>query len=324
VTAWFIEPETGRWLSTTLARGPGQDPAFKPGEAWRAQPIWQAEPLAVLAHARIEIEGARRSADDRLSTPASARATIAARDVRPDPAWPGIVREWRELRAAWLRQTGLGLEAIEAPAACLLAPTDIAVPYFDDLAQQIVWPVRDAAGEWLALTLDHEEPVTRAIEALEANIRDGWEGMVLVRLMRSGDALEARPITLFGAGAAIDLTLWQRPHATVRGRGGGVVQGWLARLKGNSGRRFARYPRAGTSHVLAATWRQLLDCAETGPALAQSAHGGLIAHADRLESHGLPALAGLMRQTGNPAGMLAAAYGLLVTRQQRCGVPLLR
>ncbi|MEI9851405.1 MAG: hypothetical protein WDN24_11870 [Sphingomonas sp.] len=79
VTAWFVEPETGRWLSTALARGAGQDPAFVPAEAWRGQPIWQSEPLAVLAHARIALEGSRRSADDRLSAPASARG----RDRRP-------------------------------------------------------------------------------------------------------------------------------------------------------------------------------------------------------------------------------------------------
>ncbi len=323
VTAWFIEPETGRWLSTTLARGAGQDSSFKPAVAWRVQPMWQAEPLAVLAHARIALEGARRSIDDRLSAAASARATIGARDVRPDPAWPGVVREWRDLRAVWLRQTGLGLEAVETPIACLLLPTAIALPYFDDLGQQLVWPVRDVAGEWLALTLDHEESMAAAIEALEENVRSGWQGMVLVRLMRAGDALVARPVTLFGTGAAIDLTLWQRRGSRPAVRGVGIVQDYLARLWGNGGRRFARVPRDATDAVLAAAWRQLLDCAETGPALVQSLRGRA-AHAERLDSHGLPALAGLMNRAGNAAGMLAAAYGLLVARQQRCKAPLLR
>lgn len=328
VTAWFVEPQTGRWLSTTLARGAGQDPAFRPAEAWRVQPMWHAEPLAVLAHARIELEGARRSIDDRLSAPASARATIGARDVCPDPAWPGVVREWRDLRAAWLRQTGLGLAAVEIPTARLLAPTAIALPYFDDLAQQLVWPVRDVAGEWLALTLDHEEPMANAIEALVVNVRSGWQGMVLVRLMRAGDVLEASPVTLFGAAGAIDLTLWQGRHSRASAQGAGIMQDRLARLRENGGRRFTRLPRGGTDVVLAGAWRQLLDCAGTGPALVRSlrggAGGGIAAHADRLDRHGLPALAGLMRRGGNAAGMLAAAYGVLVARQQRCGLPLLR
>ncbi len=328
VTAWFIEPATGRWLSTTLARGAGQDPAFRPTEAWRVQPMWQAEPLAVLAHAQIALEGARRSIDDRLSAPASARATISVRDVRPDPAWPCVVREWRDLRTAWLRQTGLGLEAVETPVACLIAPSAIALPYFDDLAQQLVWPVRDAAGEWLALTLDHEEPAAAAIEALGANVRGAWQGMVLVRLTRAGDALGVCPVTLFGSGEAIDLTLWHRSDSHRPDEGAAYLQDWLARLRGNGRRRFVRVPRRGTDAVLATAWRQILDCAETGPALAQSLRDGggrgNAVHAERLDNHGLATLGALMRRAVNPAGMLAAAYGLLVARQQRCEAPLLR
>jgi hypothetical protein len=325
VTAWFLEAQTGEWLSTSLARGPGQDPGFNPADAWAGRAMWQAGPLSVLAHARIELEGARRSADGRLSAPAGARAIILERDVRPDAGWPALIRDWRDLRAAWLSQTGLGLEAVETPAACLLAPTAVAPPYFDDLAQQLVWPLRDAAGEWLALTLDHEEFVATAIEALEVNVRSGWDGYVLARLTRTGGMLELRPVTLFRSGAAIDLTLWKRPYSPIGSHAGELVQDWLARLKRRSGRTFARSARGGTDAALASAWRQLLDCAETGPALAQSVHGSgvLAAQADRLDSHGLTALAGLMRRGGHGAGLLAAAYGLLVARQQRILPPLL-
>ncbi|MES2056919.1 MAG: hypothetical protein V4564_13355, partial [Pseudomonadota bacterium] len=52
--------------------------------------------------------------------------------------------------------------------------------------------------------------------------------------------------------------------------------------------------------------------------------GGLAAHADRLDNHGLPALADLMRHVRDASTLLVAAYGLLVARQQRCGAPLLR
>lgn len=327
VTAWFMEAQTGAWLSASLARGAGQDPGFNPSDAWRSHSLWQAEPLAVLAHARVELEGARRSSQGRLSAPASARARVAGRDVRPDSGWPGLVREWSDLRGAWLRQTGLGLEADESPTACLLAPAGTAPPYFDDLAQQLVWPLRDAAGEWLGLTLDHEEPVASAIEALESNVRSGWEGFVLVRLIRAGDMLEVSPVTLFGARGAIDLTLWRPPYSPARRAGDNSVLNWLARLRASSSRRFARAGRGGTDSALAAAWRQLLDCAESGPALIRSTGGpggGVAAHADRLEGHGLAALAGLMREGGPGSGLLAAAYGLLVARQQRAGAPLLR
>lgn len=322
VTAWFIEPESGKWLSTTLARGPGQDPAFVPREAWRTKPMWQSEPLAVLAHARIALSGARQSADSRLSAPASAQAVIVERAVTADPAWPGIVRDWSELRANWLQQVGLGLDSIEQPAACLIAPSQIAPPFFDDLAQQLVWPVRDQAGHWLALTLDHEEPVSNAIEALEANVRTGWQGMVLVRMERSGDRLALRPITLFGRGDPVDLSLWQRPW---RGAGSekASMRDWLARLRPGQDRRFGAAPRSGTDACLAKAWRHLLDRAEVGPSLARTLDAERSAHADQLEAFGLVRLSELVRRADRSEELLAAAYALMLARQQRCAAPLL-
>ncbi|WP_157098630.1 hypothetical protein [Novosphingobium rosa] len=322
VTAWFVEPGTGRWLSTTLARGAGQDPAFTPGKAWREQPLWHAEALATLAHARIDLEGARLSEDGRLSAPAEARATITARGVRPDPDWPGVVSDWDALRDVWLTQTGLGLDREGSAAACLIDPAGQASPYFDDLAQQLVWPLRDRNGQWLGLTLDHEE-ASRAIEALETQLRDGWKGMVLVRLARVGDRLEVRPVTLFGAGDPVDLSLWQRPWRADDKRPS-RIQDWLARLKMKRERQFAPFPRSGTQVVLATAWRHLLDRAEVGPMVARSLDSTLEALARRLESYGLPGLAVPMQQAVEPESLLRAAYGLLIARQQRCALPLLR
>lgn len=322
VTAWFVEPSTGRWLATSLARGAGQDPAFVPAEAWQRQPLWQSEPLAVLAHARIELEGARQSADNRLSAPASARARILERVVRADPDWTGVVRDWDDLQANWLEQVGLGLDGIETPTACLIAPSRIAPPYFDDLAQSLVWPVQDAAGKWLALTIDHEEPVSTAIEALEATVRSGWQGMILVRIERGGDKLSLRPITLFGRDDPVDLSLWVRPW-----RPGGerpAVREWLARLRPGAGRRFAPVPRSGTDAALAKAWRHLLDRAEVGPSLARTLDGDLVGHVQRLETYGLPHLAARLGEGGAGEGLLAAAYALLLARQQRCAAPLLQ
>lgn len=322
VTAWFVEPSSGRWLSTTLARGAGQDPTFIPGEAWRNQPLWQSEPLAVVAHARIELAGSRRSADDRLSAPAGARATIVERSVRPDPAWPGVVHDWDALRGDWLSKVGLGLDVSEAAAACLIAPSQFAPPFFDDLAQTLVWPVRDRAGNWLALTIDHEEPVSTAIEAMEATVRGGWQGMVLVRVERNGDKLALRPLTLFGSGDPVDLSLWVRPRRV--GSDKLLVCDWLARLRPGAGRRFADVPRSGTHAALAQAWRHLLDRAEVGPSLARAIDGDLAAHVERLDTYGLPQLAARLREGSEGEGLLAAAYALLLARQQRCAAPLLR
>lgn len=322
VTAWFIEPATGRWLSTSLARGAGQDPSFAPTEAWRHQPLWQSEPLAVLAHARIALEGSRRSADNRLSAPATARATIIDRDMRADRDWPGVLRDWDGLGRNWIDQVGSGLDGSEAPTACLIAPIRVAPPYFDDLAQSLMWPVQDIKGQWLALTIDHDESVPTAIEALEATVRSGWQGLVLVRMERAGDRLALRPVTLFGDRAPVDLSLWSRPW-----RPGGersVVRDWLARLRPGAGRRFAAVPRSGTAAALAQAWRHLLDRAEVGPSLASSLDGDRAGLVERLEAYGLPQLAARLRHGGAGEDLLAAAYALLLARQQRCAVPLLQ
>jgi hypothetical protein len=323
VTAWFIEPESGRWLSTTLARGAGQDPAFVPSEAWRSQPLWQAAPLAVLAHARITLSGSRRSADDRLSAPASAKAIITEKAVRADPDWPGVVRCWQEIASIWRNEAGLGLNANEQPAALIIYPSLIAPPYFDDLTQQLIWPVADADGQWLALTLDHDGGASTAIQALEANVRSGWKGMILVRIERYGYRLSLRPITLFAEENPIDLSLWQPPWHRPR-QEPSAVSNWQTRLRPSQARRFSVVQRNATEVAVVNAWRHLLDRAVVGPSLARTLDDQLIAHADQLESYGLARLGALLRQAHDGAGLLLAAYGLIVARQQGVMLPLLR
>ena len=321
VTAWFIEPETGRWLSTTIARGPGQDHAFMPAEAWRNQAYWQSETLNVIAHARIELHGSRRSADDRLSAPASAKAKIIERAIRPEPTWPGVVKQWEELERNWLGQVGLGLNSTETAAVCLIAPVQIAAPYFDDLAQQLIWPVCDAEGNWIGLCIDHEEPISTAIEALEANVKSGWQGMVLVRMERVGNGLALRPITLFGRDDPVDLSLWSKPWGKTGERPS--VRDWLTRLRPGVGRRFELVPQNSTDIALTSAWRHLLDRAEVGPSLARSLDKDLAGHNERLDSYGMPHLARLLQNAKSGQGLLAAAYAMQLARQQRCSVRLL-
>jgi hypothetical protein len=323
VTAWFHEPATGRWFSASVARGSGQDPTFSPLEAWRSQSMWRSGPLAVLAHARIMLTGAGASADGRLSAPAEAQAKIIQADVAPEPSWPGIVRLWSDLRSEYHRQAGTGLDGTSAPAVCLIAAQGSATPYFDDLAQQLIWPVRDMRGEWLALTLDHEEPMTRSIEALEASLKPGWDGMVLVRLAREGGKLVATPLTLFDRTGPVDLTLW-RPARAPASRTSTMLD-WLLRLRKAGGHDFARIGIGPTETAIASAWRQLLDLAEIGAVQGSSLETKVAAHAERLDSFGLPALASLLRKAsrGDGEAMLAAAYGLMLARQQRCALPML-
>jgi hypothetical protein len=236
-----------------------------------------------------------------------------------------VVRRWDDLREAWIRQVGLGIDTAEQAAVALIMPSQIAPVYFDDLAQQLVWPVRDEAGAWLALTLDHEEPVSPAITALEANVKSGWQGMVLVRLERDGERLSARPLTLFNArdgSDPVNLSLWDQPWRPF-GEERNSVREWLDRLRPGAGRRFGVAPRSGTDAVLAKAWRHLIDRAEIGPSLARTLDAERAAHGDRIERLGLLKLAEMLRAAEDSAGLLAAAYALMLARQQRCGPTLL-
>ena len=322
VTAWFVEVETGRWLSTSLARGPGQDPQFMPGEAWRNQAMWQAGSLATLAHARLALEGANISADGRLSAPAAARATIVEAKAAPTAELPGTVRHWAELRAVYQAQSGLGLDAGRGPAACLIAPTQTAAPWFDDFAQQLVWPVCDETGAWLALTLDHDESASTAVEALEATLTRGWQGLVLVKLSRERQGLAVTPVTLIGQEPPVDLSLWQPPRRLTDRP---LRQSWLLRLRKRrpGSRVFTRVARDGTQVVLDAVWQHLIDRLEAGPGLAAMLESRRAQHADRLDGFGLPVLAERLRRADNAEEMLSAAYGLMIARHQRSSLPLL-
>ncbi|MCJ2185176.1 hypothetical protein MTR62_21165, partial [Novosphingobium sp. 1949] len=174
-----------------------------------------------------------RSDDDRLSAPAEARARILAPAPAPAPGDPGVIADWQALAPLWIARSGLGLTANTAPGVCLIAPSAVAAPFFDELAQRLVWPVRDGAERWLGLTIDHDETLAPALEALEANVRHGWQGVVLVRLEAHGERLTLRPLTLHGPHGPIDLTLWRAPHRPRLAPTGAQqrLSDWLERLR---------------------------------------------------------------------------------------------
>ena len=320
VTAWFLETQSGRWLSATLARGPGQDPQFMPGQAWQHQSMWQAESLAKLAHAEFELEGANISVAGRLSAPASARAKIQKSGIAPSAELPVALRDWSNLQIEFLRQAGLGLDTVPGPTPCLLAPSACAPPFFDELLQQLIWPIRDTTGRWLALSLDHEELATMAIEALETLVGQNWKGLIFAKISRDRRGLVVSPITLFNDGKPVDLTFWQPPF----GRPKLSQPGWLMRLRSRlPTQQFLRAPRDDTQSAIEAAWQYLVDRVEAGPGLITTLDSDRLAHAERLEAFGSPVLAKLLRQISCSESLLKAAFGLLIARQQRLSAPML-
>lgn len=323
VTAWFFDPMAKRFLSVSNARGPGQDPNFSPQEAWSVYSHWQSKPLNVLAHSRIDLTGAGVTADRRLSSPASASARIVDEKVRPYADWDVVIDDWTALPALFRASTGIGLDMITAPVVCLIAPQDNGAPYFDDLAQQLIWPVRDRHGDWLALTLDHDALGSAAIEALEASVRNGWQGTALVRLERRSDSIAVTPVTLFGPGDALDLSFgWPRGNGTAAAQGKSI-RDLIAQWRGKPSPRSGKAPPGATTAALATAWRLLLDRAEVGRAQGTTIDARLGEQAERIDAMGLPTLAAALRSARDASGLLRAAFALMLIRQQRLALPRL-
>lgn len=330
VTAWFYDAEAARFLSVSNARGPGQDPNFSLVDAWETLSHWQSRPLKTLAHARITLSSAGVTEDGRLSSPAAARAIIAEENVQPQSDWSIAIDAWQQLQARFIAQSGFGLDSNSAAQVFLIAPHAQAAPYFDDLAQQLVWPLRDHSGTWLGLTLDHQEHGSPAIEALEAALRGGWQGSALVRVARQGDGLAVTPMVLFGGTEPIDLSFGPRrqptysaAHTAAPPLRSGVSQ-WIDRLRNRQGTAFVRTPPGIAAAAIVATWRLLLDYVDVGPAMGASFVDLFAAQAARLEAVGLPTVAALLRSVADADSLLTASYAVTLARQQQSSLPLLR
>lgn len=323
VTAWFYEPGRDRFLSVSNARGPGQDPNFTPYEAWKILTHWQCKPLAALAHSRIELTGAGITSDGRLSSPVAATAKIIDSKARPQADWNAAISDWSALTRYFRDQTGLGLEASAAPVACLIAPQACAAPSFDDLAQKLIWPVRDVYGAWLTLTLDHDDQGSPSIAALEASVGIGWQGVILTKLERRGDGVAAVPVTIFGTDNAIDLAFGLPLRDGKSHQGSLPPRRRLSWFGSGAPPRFGPVAPDPALSAIVAVWRLLIDRAEAGHANGKSVHRRLAQQADRLDEMGLSNLATIVRAAGAEDTVLAAAYALLIARQQRDRLPML-
>jgi hypothetical protein len=323
VTGIFYDGAADRWLTYAHARAPGQDPLFDAGQAYRGAAIWNGATLDTLAGSVFTLEGAGVSPDGRLSNPQGARASRIEAPVDPVASDALAVDDWQALTERFRARFGFGLAARTAPDFALLSPRRCAAPYFDDLAQELIWPVEDAGGRWLALALPHGDTLDHAIGHVEAVARWGWRGHLLVRANRTARGIDLTPISLFEAGRWVSLTLI---HATMPK----VEPGWLERLtnrlSSRQGADFHRVSPDPTRHALASAWQAMIDHAESlsghRPSRTVQAISQLAGELDRL---GRPTLGQYLRHAtdGRADHFLAAAYALMAGRSQTVALPRL-
>lgn len=224
VKCWFIVAETGDWAHASVGRGhtPGEEP-LPPRALWRA-PLWAEQAPCDVAHARVQLSGARLSPDGALST-----TSVTARP-QPEPVLPadlpaGVVAgSLAELAARWVQQAPPILRGQRdrwLPAVLALAEgrTFLDAPTFAEAGQVLTVPVALRDGGSVTLRLAFGADTAPAIEALE-RLRD-WPARpthLLVRYWPTEAGITAAPISAWLVGQPRPISLGLGPPLAPRSR----------------------------------------------------------------------------------------------------------
>lgn len=80
---------------------------------------------------------------------------------------------------------------------------------------------------------------------------EAWRAQVLAKVSRESGRLAVTPLTLFGPGDPISLSLWQRPYQAQKPQ-----RDCLARLRPGTGKQFVRTPRTDPGQFVCRSLRR--------------------------------------------------------------------
>jgi len=321
VSAFFVEPLSGRCFSASLARPNKQDTVFNPRAALESV-IW-GQKMSALAVARLSLRNAQVSASGRLSLAQDSRADrmtpfIPTRDWLQAQGAPLVHASWPALAATLAERFAPTLDAPPPAAApVILFPARIAPIAFDDLTQSLTWPLMDGQGNWLALSLDHDLSGSglgaHRIAALEARGDTAPKPFAIIALARpEGERLVLEPMTLWGEPSM----LLDFPPKPVKAAPTLMAE-IMARLRRTANRIASAVPMASEGVLITklaqAGLEALIETAEGGnrPAkLAPIAQAFTIAGLEPLAT--LFTRASLCEEEDDAAASLAAAWGVAV------------
>jgi len=317
VTAHFFAPADSKTYSLTLARADKTDVQFDPRMAFRQTGIW-GDTMSGLCMARIRLQNAQASAGGRLSTSGNTRAQIEPWSPTPDAVrqWSCAFEDWSHLQTYLQAQFTPRLAADSyRDVPVLLLFSRQASARFDEIAQTLSWPLADASGRWIGLTLDYEGVEKDRISALEEMIRTERFWAVVAKAALEDDRITLRPYALWGTTQhLLDFTA-KKPSKEANFLFDLLRRFRTGRATGPSS--FVTETPA-TDAVLARSWNNLLRRAEGGGAPAES-----IRISDDLESAGFSALARLYRDSADRPeadAALRAAYAVATIRLARASV----
>jgi hypothetical protein len=203
VTALFWDEGNKRFLSWGASRPvttPGQ---FTAESSYRAETLWNCAPAENLCRSVIHLRAARVNPAGRLSV---SKETTAEAFEQTDPAkidfGDRVFDDWAALAAYAASTYPLGLaEFRPLERVVVLKPAAWGERVFDELRQCSCWPLADAAGRELTLTLPWNGVNETAVEFLEA-VRPAIDKLthVVARIVSDAHGTSVEPLSLLGAG----------------------------------------------------------------------------------------------------------------------------
>jgi len=201
LTLAFWDLTGQRLLQAVLARPDGSDTGFTRHSAWSVHAVWPGVGAAQsLCQAPLQLDNPRLADDDRLALAGTARAQALAPWQAGDArlATLGCGR-WAELTAQLSAATGLSGDGAEL---VLLRPAATRAPILDEAHQQLLWPVQDADGLWLHLTVPVGDASMQRVDNLDRlAARSAPVHAVLVRVERTSSTTLLVPLSLLSSDA---------------------------------------------------------------------------------------------------------------------------
>jgi hypothetical protein len=203
VTALFRDLANGRFLTWTASRPVGTPGRFTADGAYRAETVWNCGPAEHLCRSLVRLRSARVNPAGRLS----AGKESTAESLEPtDPAKVDFGRQgfddWAALAAYAADTAPVGLAEVRpTERVVVLKPAAWGERVFDELRQCFRWPLADAAGRAVALTLPWNGVNEAAVEFLEA-VRPAVDRLthVVARLVPGPGGTAVEPVSLLGEG----------------------------------------------------------------------------------------------------------------------------
>lgn len=344
-TAYLLAPgaDSGpRWLTVTLARAAGQDPAFRPDHAALHEAVW-GQTLDRLGRGAVHLDQARISPDDRVAPSPGTRATLQdtswsqAMARRPDT----ILSSWSAI-AQHVSPAFRPSLSREPRRVCpvVLGPRAIGPLQFDAVAQTAWLPVEDQDGAWLGLTIDDGPQTDAHLAGLETLWAD--PAPLIVALARvEGDQLVLSPMALVRDGILTHLDFAPHPPPAPVSKPGESIMDRLSRMTdarmasrrpGPEPPRFIPLPRVphDTARILDAVADETLALAELGGRMEDPDRLTRLRElAQRLDTVGLAVLGTPLARlaeasaTDRPHYLLVFTYALTYFRQLSLALTLM-